>query len=238
MIKKHLITCSVILVSVVITKLFICSTTEKKSAAVNNHYFGYITAVVSNKKVRKKISVSLRKHHNDKETSAMLGRKAGKLFPVIEPILAAYDIPEDFKYIPLVESGMKEGISPKGAAGWWQFMPSTGRTYGLKVGHGKDERLNLRRSTIAACRYLRDLYKETGNWTLAAAAYNCGSPRIRHAINKHNKGNYYLMSLNRETAGYVYKLIAMKKTIERPDGVARQRLIAVNINPSELLTVN
>ena len=254
MIKKHLITCSVILVSVVITKLFICSTTEKKSPAKNVHYLSFITAgaseekgynfadesvPVSNKKVSKKIYVSLRKHRTDKETSAMLGRKASKLFPIIEPILAAYGIPEDFKYIPLVESGLKSGTSPKGAAGWWQFMPSTARNYGLKVNKSVDERLILRKSTIAACKYLRELYGEVGhNWTLAAAAYNCGSPRIHHAINKRNKGNYYLMSLNRETASYVYKLIAMKKTIERPGSVANQRFYATYINPSELLAVN
>ncbi|QQL48934.1 lytic transglycosylase domain-containing protein [Mucilaginibacter ginkgonis] len=253
MIKKHLITCSVILVSVVITKLFICSTTEKNSPVNKPHFGNYITAVasenkgynfadetvpVSNKKVSKRINVSLRKHRSDEETSAMLGRKASKLFPIIEPILVAYGIPEDFKYIPLVESGLKAGVSPKGAAGWWQFMPGTARTYGLKVNSGKDERLNLRRSTIAACKYLRDLKDEVGSWTLAAAAYNCGSPRIRHAINKHNKGNYYLMSLNRETAGYVYKLIAMKKTIEKPGSIVNQRYLATYVNPTELLTVN
>ncbi|WCT11805.1 lytic transglycosylase domain-containing protein [Mucilaginibacter jinjuensis] len=253
MIKKHLFTCSVILVSVVILKLFVCSTTESKNVKTNARFAGYLAVrpevnegynfaheaiPVTNKKVGKKFKVSLWRHSYNTVGSIVLHKKASKLFPIIEPILLAYGIPEDFKYIPLVESGLKSGTSPKGAAGLWQFMPQTARDYGLKVGKGVDERLNVRKSTIAACKYLRELYGEFNSWTLTAAAYNGGSPRVARAINKHNQGNYYLMALNPETASYVYKLIAMKAVIQKPKDYGYHNVYASYLQPAELLAVN
>ncbi|WP_379114620.1 lytic transglycosylase domain-containing protein [Pedobacter boryungensis] len=145
-----------------------------------------------------------------------LHRKAAEWFPIIEPILAAYGIPNDFKYMPLVESGLQSGTSPKGASGYWQFMPGTARTYGLKVNGKIDERQNLRKSTIAACKYIRELYSIFDSWTLVAAAYNVGDVHMKRQINKQNQDNYFKMKLNRETGGYVYKLISMKEILENP----------------------
>ncbi|MFA6275665.1 MAG: lytic transglycosylase domain-containing protein [Pedobacter sp.] len=145
-----------------------------------------------------------------------LHRKAAEWFPVIEPILAAYGIPNDFKYMPLVESGLQSGTSPKGASGYWQFMPGTARTYGLKVNGNVDERQNLRKSTIAACKYIKELYGIFDSWTLVAAAYNVGDVHMKRQINKQNQDNYFKMKLNRETGGYVYKLISMKEILENP----------------------
>jgi membrane-bound lytic murein transglycosylase D len=145
-----------------------------------------------------------------------LHRKAAEWFPIIEPILAAYGIPNDFKYMPLVESGLQGGTSPKGASGYWQFMPGTARTYGLKVNGNVDERQNLRKSTIAACKYIKELYGIFDSWTLVAAAYNVGDVHMKRQINKQNQDNYFKMKLNRETGGYVYKLISMKEILENP----------------------
>ena len=145
-----------------------------------------------------------------------LHRKAAEWFPVIEPILKAHGIPEDFKYMPLVESGLQSGVSPKGAAGYWQFMPGTARSYGLKVNSNVDERNNLRKSTIAASKYIKELYGIFGDWALVAAAYNVGDGHMKKQINRQNQANYFKMKLNRETAGYVYKLISMKQIIEYP----------------------
>lgn len=145
-----------------------------------------------------------------------LHRRAVEWFPVIEPILEAYGIPDDFKYMPLVESGLQSGVSPKGAAGFWQFMPGTARSYGLKVNSNVDERKNLRKSTIAACKYIKELYGVFGNWTLVAAAYNVGDNHMKKQIHKQNQANYFKMKLNSETAGYVYKLISMKQIMEDP----------------------
>lgn len=145
-----------------------------------------------------------------------LHQKAAEWFPVIEPILAFYGIPNDFKYVPLVESGLNAGVSAKGAAGFWQFMPGTARSYGLKVNSDIDERKNLRKSTIAACKYIKELHDIFGNWALVAAAYNVGDNHMKKQINRQNQKNYFKMKLNRETAGYVYKLISMKAIVENP----------------------
>ena len=95
-------------------------------------------------------------------------------------------------------------------------MPGTARTYGLKVNGNVDERLNVKKSTIAACKYIRGLHAEFNSWTLAAAAYNNGEIKLQHQINKQNEDNYFRMRLNHETGAYVYNLIAMKEIISRP----------------------
>jgi membrane-bound lytic murein transglycosylase D len=239
MIKKHLITCSVIVVLAIIFTLNICSITASKKSitAVNkpsnlsyrispfitnniecatNDFSFANEALPLNATVNRKMRISLARHNYKNVQSHILQIKADRLFPIIEPILKFYGIPDDFKYLPLVESGLKEGTSPKGAAGLWQFMPGTARTYGLKVGHGKDDRLNIRKSTIAACRYIKELHAEFKSWTLAAAAYNNGSIKLEKAINKQSEDNYFRMKLNRETGSYVYNLIAMKAIIANP----------------------
>ncbi|MDB4924818.1 lytic transglycosylase domain-containing protein [Mucilaginibacter sp.] len=231
MIKKHLFTCSVMLVLAVIFKLNICSTTVIKPTAKTSHrisgFISYKTdatndysfaneALPSNTTVYRKLQNSLKRHNYKNVQSHILHIKAEKLFPIIEPILRAYGIPEDFKYLPLVESGLNEGTSSKGAAGLWQFMPGTARIYGLKVGKGIDERKNIRKSTIAACKYIKELYVEFNSWTLAAAAYNNGSIKLEKAIRSQSEKNYFRMKLNRETGNYVYNLVAMKAIIGNP----------------------
>ncbi len=238
MIKKHLVTYSVIVVLIVVSQLFICSTTFKRNAAypaaantsansiprlikynksaADEINFADESIPAHNLNVKRKLKNSLRQNSFGNVQSDVLHKKAQELFPVIEPILKQYGIPDDFKYIPLVESGLSAGTSARGARGLWQFMPGTARNYGLKVGRGRDERLNISKSTIAACIYLRELYTEFNSWTLTAAAYNLGSIKLQKAINKHNSGNYFLMHLNAETGNYVYKLIAMKEVISKP----------------------
>lgn len=168
-----------------------------------------------------------------------LHRKAAEWFPVIEPILAAYGIPNDFKYMPLVESGLQGGTSPKGAAGFWQFMPGTARTYGLKVNSRVDERKNLKKSTIAACKYIKELYGIFESWTLVAAAYNVGDVHLKRQINKQNQDNYFKMKLNRETGGYVYKLISMKEILENPtrNGYIGQKALVAYTPPTTANTI-
>ena len=188
----------------------------KNTDAVSDYTFANEALPVNNIAIDRKLQHSLKKHNYKSVQSNILLNKADRIFPVIEPILKAYGIPDDFKYIPLVESGFGEGLSSKGAKGLWQFMPGTARTYGLKVGHGIDERTNVRKSTIAACRYIKELYAEFNSWTLAAAAYNNGSIKMERAIHKQNEDNYFRMQLNHETGTYVYNLIAMKAIINQP----------------------
>jgi membrane-bound lytic murein transglycosylase D len=252
MIKKHLFTCSVICVLFIISRLFVFSVPDKKPLKNSSALIDFLltkkgpnpilnfaneAVPVSNAKVNTKIRKSIRKHSFNTQTEE-LQAKAKKWFPIIEPILKLYGIPEDFKYIPLLESGFDSHVrSPRGAAGVWQFMPGTAREYGLKVGKGKDDRLNVRKSTIAACRYIKELYGEFNSWTLAAAAYNGGSPRVAKAITRQNKGNYFYMHLNRETAKYVYTLVAMKEVVDRPVKTGSVPLLA-ELQPAEVLTIN
>ena len=113
---------------------------------------------------------------------------------------------------PLVESALQGlAISPKGAAGYWQFMPATARELGLSVGHGIDERQHLIKSTNAACRYLRYLYNRLGSWTLAAAAYNNGIGALLSNIRRQQQRDYYYLRLNAETGKYLYRILAFKE---------------------------
>ena len=139
--------------------------------------------------------------------------------------------------MPLVESGLKAGISPKGAAGFWQFMPQTARDFGLRVNSDIDDRKNIQKSTVAAAKYIKSLYREFNSWTLAAAAYNVGEGRLKRQINSQNQDNYFKMKLNRETASYVYKLISMKEIIENPTRYGYtskvSRLLAKGVTPQQ-----
>ena len=108
-------------------------------------------------------------------------KKANKYFPIIEPILKQYNIPDDFKYLAVIESGLDNVVSPSGAAGFWQIMKGTAREYGLEVNKDIDERYNLEKSTVVACKYLQDSYKKFGNWTMAAASYNMGKSSILYS---------------------------------------------------------
>ncbi|MCC8410643.1 lytic transglycosylase domain-containing protein [Mucilaginibacter sp. UR6-1] len=211
---------------------------EPPKDEVADYSFAEENLPVENKRVNRKMSYSLWMHSYTKVQSNILHIKAEKLFPVIVPILEKYGIPEDFKYLPLVESGLREGTSRKGARGPWQFMPGTARSYGLKVSKNKDERLNLRKSTVAACKYLNELFDEFGSWTLAAAAYNNGSIKLVRAMHKQHEENYFRMHLNHETGMYVYKLVAMKQVIENPEKYGYKEFYAQAVTNTDLMTFN
>lgn len=254
MIKKHRVTCAVILTLLIMATVFAYQLPQAEKSVVKvdkkatqitsvqqetpvKEVAPKVTKVVKveapqqvrvplnfaketlprgDKKVEAKMKRTLKRFSYAKVQSNGLHQRAAEWFPVIEPILKAYGIPEDFKYMPLVESGIKGGVSHKGAAGYWQFMPATARGYGLKVNSKVDERNNLRKSTIAAAKYLKELYGIFGNWTLVAAAYNVGDGHMRKQISRQNQDNYFKMKLNQETGGYVYKLISMKQIIKNP----------------------
>ncbi|PSR05454.1 MAG: murein transglycosylase [Bacteroidetes bacterium SW_11_45_7] len=140
----------------------------------------------------------------------------GKYFPRIEEILKTHNIPQDFKYLVLAESGLRNVISPSNAVGYWQFLESTAKEYGLEVNHEVDERYHLERSTKAACKYLQDAKEELDSWTLAAASYNIGKPRLKKELKKQQADSYYELYLNRETARYMFRILALKELFEQP----------------------
>jgi membrane-bound lytic murein transglycosylase D len=143
-------------------------------------------------------------------------KKANKYFPIIEPILKEYNIPDDFKYLAVIESGLDNVVSPSGAAGFWQLMKGTAREYGLEVNKDIDERYNLEKATVVACEYLQEAYHKFGNWTMAAASYNMGKSGVRRKIKEQDSNNYYNLYLNSETARYVFRIIAVKEIMQNP----------------------
>ena len=143
-------------------------------------------------------------------------KRANKFFPIIEPILKANNIPNDFKYLAVIESGLEDVVSPSGAAGFWQILKSTAKEYGLEVNPAIDERYNLEKSTKVACEYLRDAFEKFGSWTMAAASYNKGQNGISRLIEKQGTNNYYNLHLNSETSRYVFRIIAVKEILENP----------------------
>ncbi|MDQ8053567.1 MAG: lytic transglycosylase domain-containing protein [Pedobacter sp.] len=257
MLKKHLIPCTVILTLLIMAKVFAYTLPTVKTNLKNNNLTTIVKAPIEpaftlaqlefadetfpagDVKIERKMKKILASYAYRNLQTNRLHRKATEWFPIIEPILAAYGIPNDFKYIPLVESGLQGGTSPKGAAGFWQFMPSTARHYGLKVKGSVDERKNLRKSTIAACKYIKELHHIFGSWTLVAAAYNVGDVHMKRQINRQNQANYFKMKLNRETGGYVYKLISMKEIMENPirNGYKDQKAMIAYVRP-ELKSVS
>lgn len=147
-----------------------------------------------------------------------LKRRASAVFPVIDPIIARYGIPRDFRYLPLLESAaMNRAVSRKGAAGFWQIMPETGRSLGLSVGRGQDERYDLLKATHAACKYIKDLYKQLGSWMLVAAAYNAGPSYIQNLRRRYPDQHPMAMPYRAaETQAYVYQAIAIKELLTHP----------------------
>lgn len=143
--------------------------------------------------------------------------KAEQYFPIIEPILQQYQVPLDFKYLPIVESGLSNATSPVGAQGVWQIMPGTAAELGLTVSGDYDERNHLIKATHAACKLIRLLHQQLNSWTLAAAAYNAGSGNISRNIKRQGSSDYYQLLLNNETAQYIYKIIAIKQLFESPE---------------------
>lgn len=148
--------------------------------------------------------------------SLTIHKKAYRWFSLIEPILKRHNIPDDFKYVALVESGFELKPSPKGASGYWQFIEPTALSYGLVINDEIDERNNIEKSTIAACKYFNDAYKILNSWTLVAASYNMGIGGIQKQIKSQKVTNYYNLLLNKETAIYLYKILAVKEVISRP----------------------
>ncbi|MDB2493594.1 lytic transglycosylase domain-containing protein [Flavobacteriaceae bacterium] len=146
----------------------------------------------------------------------LLFKRSHRYFPVIEPILKSYGIPDDFKYLALIESGLQNVTSPAGAKGFWQIMEATGKEYGLEINSNVDERYNLELSTHVACNYILKAKEKFGDWTLAAAAYNAGIRGISNQLEKQQVTNYYDLLLGEETGRYIFRIVALKEILNHP----------------------
>ena len=147
----------------------------------------------------------------------LMFKRANKYFPIIEPILAKHGIPEDFKYLSVIESGLQNVTSPAGAKGFWQIMKTTGRENGLEINSNVDERYNLEMATEVACKYLLKAKERFGTWTLAAASYNAGMAGISRRLNDQGVDNYYDLLLGEETGRYIFRIVALKEILNHPD---------------------
>ncbi len=149
--------------------------------------------------------------------SLLAHKRAARWFPVIEPILAREGVPDDMKYLALIESGLTNVVSPVGATGYWQFMKETGIHHGLEVNGEVDERYNVVKSTEAACRYLKESYAKYGTWSLAAASYNLGPGGLEKQMDRQNMKDYFALQLPDETSRYVFRMLAMKEIVNDPE---------------------
>lgn len=141
---------------------------------------------------------------------------ANRWFPVIEPILLANGIPVDFKYLAVAESGLQNAVSPAGAVGFWQFLKTTGQEYKLTITSSIDERYHVEKSTLAACKYLKEAHAQFGSWTMAAASYNMGRSGLNRDMSNQGETSYYNLLLNSETHRYVFRILALKAIMENP----------------------
>ena len=179
------------------------------------HFCGEAVPLDS-KDIRERLDKEIIKNTYWHSSILLFYKRAGKYFPVIEPILRKNNIPDDFKYLAIAESGLTNVVSPAGARGFWQFMEKTGKEYGLEINKEVDERYHLEKSTQAACDYLNDAYKKFGSWTLVAASYNMGMYGLQKNLNRQKVESYYDLLLNSETARYVFRIVAFKLILKHP----------------------
>ena len=144
-------------------------------------------------------------------------KRAHRYFPLIERILKEENIPNDFKYLAIIESGLQQAVSPVGAQGFWQFMPATAKIYDLKMTPEIDERLHIEKSTRAACHYLKDAQQTLNNWIHTTASYNRGVGGVLSDMKWQGTTHYFDTEQNSETGRYVYRLLAMKIIFENPE---------------------
>jgi membrane-bound lytic murein transglycosylase D len=148
--------------------------------------------------------------------SLLLIKRAHKYFPIIEPILAENGIPDDFKYLALIESGLLNATSPAGARGFWQLMKGTAKENGLEVNTNVDERYHIEKATEVACKYLNKSFKKFNSWTNSAASYNAGVAGISRRLKAQRVDDYYDLLLGEETSRYVFRIIAVKEIMSNP----------------------
>lgn len=164
--------------------------------------------------VRERFDRELTVNVNLHATTELVIKRANRVFPVIEPILKKNGVPDDFKYLAVIESGLVNVTSPSGAKGVWQFMPETAKEMGMEVNDVVDERYSLEKSTEVACQYLLRAKAKFGNWTMAAASYNGGMNGMDRFMEAQKVNDYYDLLVNEETSRYVFRILALKEIMQ------------------------
>ncbi|WP_405207454.1 lytic transglycosylase domain-containing protein [Aquimarina sp. LLG6339-5] len=171
---------------------------------------------VENPDIRERMDRELLVNTYWQSNGLLLFKRANKYFPIIEPILKEEGVPDDFKYLAVIESSLTQAVSPARATGFWQILKNTGKEYGLEVNNNVDERYHIEKSTRVACKYLKNAKKRFGSWTLAAAAYNAGPGGINKQLKRQNATTYYDLLLGQETGRYVFRITAVKEILSNP----------------------
>jgi hypothetical protein len=172
----------------------------------------------------KELQINCYLHSN----TIFLMKRANRWLPQMEKILREYGIPDDFKYLPLIESNLMNVISPRDAVGYWQILKTSGKELNLEITDEVDERYDPIKATVAACKYLKRAYNKFGNWTMVAASYNRGMGGMDRAMDDQRVNSYYDLYLNDETSRYVFRIIAIKEIVENP------RRYGFKVNPEHL----
>lgn len=215
--KKIAVLLGVILVSGV----FVFSTTSPKKESIHVLYpkqmnFAEEEVPYYINDVQERLDREMITNINYHTNTTLVLKRANKVFPVIEPILKQYGVPDDFKYLAVIESSLVNAVSPAGARGVWQFMPETAKEKGMEVTDQVDERYHLEKSTVAACKYLLEAKNKFGNWTLAAASYNGGMGGISKRLQEQEVSDFYDLLLTEETSRYVFRILALKEIMQNP----------------------
>ncbi|BCY28644.1 lytic transglycosylase domain-containing protein [Flavobacterium okayamense] len=205
----------------VVSGIFIFATTTQKKETVHVDYpkqMDFAGEVVPYQivDVQERLDREMVTNMNYHTNTTLVLKRANKVFPIIEPILKKNGIPDDFKYLAVIESSLVNAVSPAGARGVWQFMPATAKEKGLEVNDYVDERYDLEKSTQAACEYLLEAKAKFGNWTSAAASYNGGMGGVSRRLEEQQVESFYDLLLPEETSRYVFRILALKEIMKNP----------------------
>ncbi len=171
---------------------------------------------VHNPDIRERMDRELLVNTYWQSNALLLFKRANKYFPIIEPILKEEGVPDDLKYLAVIESGLTQAVSPARATGFWQILSGTGKEYGLEVNDNVDERYHIEKATRAAATYLKKSKEKFGTWTEAAAAYNAGNAGVSRRLDGQNVEDYYDLLLGEETGRYVFRIVALKEIMSNP----------------------
>ncbi|NNE29495.1 MAG: lytic transglycosylase domain-containing protein [Saprospiraceae bacterium] len=191
---------------------------EIRAVSLSNRSFDFAGEALpmENFDVRERLERELLRNSYYHSNTLLLVKRMKRFFPVIEPMLAEAGLPDDLKYLAVIESDLTNARSPAGAKGIWQFMKGTGQDYKLEINREVDERYHLEKATKAACKYLKRYHTKFGSWALTAAAYNMGPTGIQREINSQGFHSYYDLNLNQETGRYVFRIVAIKEILRDP----------------------
>lgn len=235
LILQYFLALAIIIALYILIKLFFYYYTENTLAYKNNNNLVLGISIPKNLNfcgepipsdniaIKKNIEEEFLSTSNWKQNANLIFNKAERWFPYIEPILKEEKVPNDFKYVAVIESHLSNVVSPAGAVGFWQLVESSAKNFDLEITENIDERYDVEKSTRAACKLFKQAYAEFNNYTLSAAAYNLGIGGIAKALKTQNTNNYYELKLNAETKAFVYRILAYKTLLQNPENFGIKR---------------